>query len=800
MPYLTDLEKTSLSERLIESPEQLRKEYLARRSSHDYYTCSYSRADELIKEGWSEFKRHKTKIRLSKEKKHDIYFEDQIWCLFYELGFTQMNVDRNFSLKYGIEDFEKQQIDVIAINDEMAFVIECKSSQKLRSYSYKSDFESLSLKKDGFIKSIKELVGPRKIKYVFATRNQILGKTDTDRLKKENCFHLDDKSFSYMKILNTKYKGASKYQILATFFRGEKINNNSISVPAIKGKMGGKVYYMFSIEPEYLLQIGFVSHRTRANSLDVPTYQRLIVPSRIRALNNFLDNEKGFFPNSVILNFKPENHKLRFDSGGKDDFSTNSQNGVLHIPNVYALAYIIDGQHRIYGYADSIYKNKNTIPVVAFEDLSSEEQLKMFLDINENQKAISKGLRLTLQEDVNWGSPILKNKITALSSAIINKLGSKEEPLKSLLSIGEDKAVFSPDNFDRAFQKGGLLPSVDKKDKNKFITKTGSLFDVRNTVIEDEMDNCVKRVTNLVSLLYSYLNDEKSEYFNEEHKLFFSNRANYALVFVLSEINAFITNNGYIDIDTKAEDRWNIIKPYFETIFKSYPTLNSSEIRRITSSLGQGAEGTYSMFLLYLINQNDEEFSTPELELWKETQDNQLQNKGEGLLREIEATTKKIVFKHLHELYDDEYEFHVPDKVVDGALARAKQEMRKVYNEEEKKVKIGWEEMLTLINYHDIIKNNWVKKLGDEQQYQYRFQDLFSFDVEGEEQLINNKLCYKVGKVSSKDKGLSWLVKINSQRNKIAHRATRASGLNKDEILFIEKCHNTIMLVHEEYS
>ncbi|MGK0747779.1 DGQHR domain-containing protein, partial [Yokenella regensburgei] len=81
-----------------------------------------------------------------------------------------------------------------------------------------------------------------------------------------------------------------------------------------------------------------------------------------------------------------------------------SKLGILHLPNIYRSAYIIDGQHRLYGYANSEYAASNTVPVVAFVDLDKKEQVKLFMDINENQKAVSKNLRTTLQADLLWES------------------------------------------------------------------------------------------------------------------------------------------------------------------------------------------------------------------------------------------------------------------------------------------------------------------------------------------------------------------------------------------------------------
>lgn len=66
-----------------------------------------------------------------------------------------------------------------------------------------------------------------------------------------------------------------------------------------------------------------------------------------------------------------------------------------------------------------LFKKSNTIPVVAFENLDTSEQLKIFMDINENQKAVSPSLRLDLEEDLYWNSDRTDSRIKALRSSII---------------------------------------------------------------------------------------------------------------------------------------------------------------------------------------------------------------------------------------------------------------------------------------------------------------------------------------------------------------------------------------------
>src|SRR5699024_8406991 len=114
-------------------------------------------------------------------------------------------------------------------------------------------------------------------------------------------------------------------------------------------------------------------------------------------------------------------------------------------------AYIIDGQHRVYGYANSKFVENNTIPVVAFDGLDTIEQLEIFMDINQNQKAVSPSLRIDLEEDLYWDSDRVDSRLKALRSSIIKMLtNSESSPLYNMISVGEDKSKLTFKPFTKA--------------------------------------------------------------------------------------------------------------------------------------------------------------------------------------------------------------------------------------------------------------------------------------------------------------------------------------------------------------
>ncbi|KQC05006.1 MAG: hypothetical protein APR54_08575 [Candidatus Cloacimonas sp. SDB] len=349
MSFLKQYQIDDIKGKLVSDRSKLGKLYKAKKSKFQHLSIDHSLVDVYLKQGWEiDGKPLKTKTKIKIEKTHSKQFEDDVWCQFYKLGYRTLNYDENFVLPFGKKETEKKQIDVVAINDDSIILVECKSSEKpKKAPSYKDEFDLLKLRLNGFRKVLKQCFGDeRKIKFIFATRNLRINSESEDlkRLLSARAYYYNNNTYKYVNSLIQKYKNASLFQFLGLIFKNEEINKTKIEIPAVKGKMGNQEYYMFSINPSMLLKMGFVLHRTKANESEFPTYQRLLVPSRLKGITKFIDNG-GYFPNSIIVNFNLRKNKFVFDPHSKNEF-TESCTGTLKIPNAYGIAYIIDGQHR----------------------------------------------------------------------------------------------------------------------------------------------------------------------------------------------------------------------------------------------------------------------------------------------------------------------------------------------------------------------------------------------------------------------------------------------------------------------
>ena len=419
---------TSISEKQLEiikthmvhDSDVLDIKFRAKNNRFDIISVFNGEVDDYLKKGYVVKKSMVRKTTMCKEKANGVQFEDDIWCMFYNLGFKILNRDENLSVQWGPNETDIQQLDVVAVGDDSIFVVECKAAAQSVSHSFKNELNKMEQYMRGVSDSLRHVYGlEKRVKFIFATRNYRFPEEGEDikRMRNYGIFHLNDNTYKYITSLIKCYKNAAIYQFLGLMFKDELINDKPITIPALKGKMGKQSYYLFSIEPSILLKVGFVLHRTKVNDSLAPTYQRLLVPSRLKGITKFID-DGGFFPNSIILNFcePSDDVKVKFDMIHKEEDS-EAEFGLLSIPNAYGIAYIIDGQHRVYGYANSKYKDKHTVPVVAFENMPSEEQLQIFMDINENQKAVNPSLRLDLQEDLCWKSSHLDSRMKALRSS-----------------------------------------------------------------------------------------------------------------------------------------------------------------------------------------------------------------------------------------------------------------------------------------------------------------------------------------------------------------------------------------------
>ncbi|MCS6902841.1 MAG: DGQHR domain-containing protein [Candidatus Bipolaricaulota bacterium] len=157
-----------------------------------------------------------------------------------------------------------------------------------------------------------------------------------------------------------------------------------ISVPAIKTTRFGKDLLTFELEASKLMPLAYVFRLTDPHT---EAYQRMIDKDRLMEIAAELSKEKleVNFPNNIIVSFE---EGVRWEP-------TDGNVGTLHIPERYGIAWVIDGQHRLYSFCKlqnkEIAENFKLV-VTAFQNLTKAEQATVFRTVNNKQKKINANL------------------------------------------------------------------------------------------------------------------------------------------------------------------------------------------------------------------------------------------------------------------------------------------------------------------------------------------------------------------------------------------------------------------------
>lgn len=620
---------------------------------------------ELIEEGWEEYKSYKNEkfVGVRKNKKFDEVFEDKVWCLFAKLGFTHLNKDRYFEMSYDFQNSNiTQQIDIFAADDETVIIVECKAAETIRDGVFKKPIEAFHGQMDGLRREAQKKFPKAKVKFIWATHNFIISPADLAKMREWDIVHFSDAVINYYCELVKHLGTCARFQLLGNLFANQEIRNMEDKIPAIQGEMGGHKYYSFSIEPERLLKISYVLHRNEANKNMMPTYQRLIKKKRLSDVQKFI-NAGGYFPNSLIISIDSSGKGLQFDASGTKVDGAHSRLGVLHLPKRYRSAYIIDGQHRLYGYSDSDYAATNSIPVVAFVDLDRQEQIKLFMDINENQKAVPKTLRVTLNADMLWDSSDYNERRQALRSKIAQMFGEEEtSPLMGRVVIGEDEKssvkCITVEAIQSALKKCNFMTQFGKKN---CILKDGT-FDVGTNqatcdLLYPFLESCLRYVKDSVQ--------DEWERGDSNDGMLTMNRGIQAVIRVINDIVDYLVDRKEITPKTqKTEELVKQVAFYLDPLNEYLNNLTQQERKDLRGYFGGGADTRFWRAFQRAIAKERADFTPDGLTEYWENEAKTYNADSMTYLREIESWIKKTIESSLEKFYGDNWEIKALPKPI----------------------------------------------------------------------------------------------------------------------------------------
>ncbi len=493
----------------------------------------------------------------------------------------------------------------------------------------------------------------------------------------------------------------------------------------------------------------------------MPTYQRLIKKKRLLDVQGFIE-EGGYFPNSLIISIDTGGKGLQFDQSATKVEGSISKLGILHLPKKYRSAYIIDGQHRLYGYSDSQYSTNNTIPVVAFIDLEREEQIKLFMDINENQKAVSKTLRVTLHADMLWVSSDFNEQRTALRSKIAQMLGEEDtSPLFGRIVIGENEKnptkCITIEAVQAALKKCQFFTLFGKKN---IIIKDGT-FDVGENqatcdVFYPFLEECLRYIKNNVE-------DEWSKDENENGILTI-NRGIQGIIRVINDIINYLVDKNLIKPkECRLEDLFDEVKYYLDPLITFFSVVSPEQRKDLRSFFGGGADTLFWRTFQKAISDTRSDFNPEGLKKYWEDEAKTYNDESSSYLRDAENKLKEIISVQLNNAHGENWLIHGLPKSV---YTRAKKEAD---DQNYDSVSKGSEESVSI---WDCVNLSECKEIAT---YGRNWSEVF-------ENILTQPNDTKLS--GGKEKKTEWIEKLGTYKNKLLKPNY---SISKDDYEFIKK-------------
>ena len=385
-----------------------------------------SEAASFVASGWSERRKLSNgKVVLEKSKAHDEILENRFWSTLYQFGFEELNQGRQFQIVVTSEGSPvKKQLDVFAKLGNVVVVAECKSCLKKQTRSLLKDIGEFASLQRPIANALKRHGNAEKLKiiWLFVTGNVIWSQADRSRAGQQNIQIIEERELRYFEEIARTVGPAAKYQFLGEFLSNQRIPElANYKVPAIRTRLGGNSAYYFLAPPSRVLPIAFVNHRSLRDLDGAPAYQRVLKRSRLREIGAYLDGG-GFFPNSILVNFR---ELPRFEKQGQFEGSQIAF-GNLYLPDKFKSVWIIDGQHRLFGFSETEDQlDKHIVPILAFEKLSTVSEAELFTTINSKQQKVARGLLDELAGELRLDFDDFNERMSAIASRALDMMATE---------------------------------------------------------------------------------------------------------------------------------------------------------------------------------------------------------------------------------------------------------------------------------------------------------------------------------------------------------------------------------------
>jgi DGQHR domain-containing protein len=740
------------------------REAIKRRKPFDYVTVAEPEVATLEASGWSVEKRLAYKVRMRRQKIFDERLENRFWMLLYKLGYPELNQGRGFQIlvqRKGAAPLRKQ-IDVFAKDDETVIVAECKACDKITKRSLQKDIEEFANLKGPISQSVVTHYGNRfkpKIIWVFVTENILWSEPDRQRAAGQNIRTITERELRYYAQIAEHLGKAARYQFLAEFLRDQEIPElKRKTVPAIRGKLAGRKFYCFVSRPRDLLKISFVNHRSLNDPEGAPTYQRLVSKSRIRDIGKFIKGG-GYFPNNILVNFT---RNVRFDQISRDD-TADITFGTLYLPDKFRSAWIIDGQHRLYGFShiEDSYLDQNVI-VVAFEKLGKTEEAELFVTINHEQKSVPKHLLDDLEGELKWGSNIPSERVGAIAARLINYLNTDVGyPFYNRVTQqgipSTNKTCLTIPALKDALRRSGLIGKPVLNNSN---------YELGPLCGQSDAETLDKARSGL-SAYFEHLRDANLQQWEIGRAGFLcTNVAVQGYIMLLASlVKYWEVNSATSAKEMAAEEVIGELEEYLEPIVEFLKNASDEKMEATFKvPFGSGGPPEYYFRLCKIVKGRFADFEPEGMETWEAEQSEENISAADRKIKDIVVSIQHHLFRTLRSVHGEAKDAYWHKGITDKNV---KSEAYKRSLDADDESRLPLENYLDVIDYKKIIeaKANWPF-----------FKPLFDIPEPGEKGFAKN---------------LKWIERVNELRRIAAHPSKERS-YKVEDFEYIDYIHDQL--------
>lgn len=741
-------------ETLAVSEGEKHAEFKRRRDSFSYMKVPKDGEAPYLQQGWAIEKALKRQLRLRKEKEFDRQLEDKVWRMFYRMGFDELNKGYEFVVRFKASDgsYRTKQVDLFAKDAETIVVGECKACDEYKPRSLGSALNEFIGFRKQFSDAFRAHYGKEfkpKILWFFFTDKVIWSKADREKAQAENIHIMTEREADYFSQLADHLGRATRYQFLAEYLGGQKIPEmSSTKVPAIRGKLGGRPFYSFVSTAEQLLKICFVNHRTLADPLALPTYQRLVKKSRLKAISEFI-NAGGYFPTNILINF---DRRCRFDRQG-GDLVADVQFGELHLPERYKSAWIVDGQHRLYGYSIGDPQHaKQNIAVIAFEGMTRDDEAKLFVTINHEQKSVPRTLLDELDADLKWGSSVPSERLSAVAARVVQLLTETvgSAMFKRVVAQGmqgDEVVCLTMPEIKGGIVRSRLIGSLAQKRK----------LMVNGPLTGESDEKTVRRAAQGIDLFLSKIRESCPARWDAGRTGGLCVNVGFRALMLLymSLIDHAQTKSKNFDPENNTPDEVaQHAAAGAAPLFAYLKRVTDEEFaEKFSRKYGSGGPTEFFFELAHIVSENDSSFNPDGLLEYIASRDEGRVKEAEDTIKYIESKVTDLIVDHFKALHGEKYWQY---------LGTADMRVKSYQRQQE----YPPEKQLDLEAYLDFIDK---KKIVEKSENWPHFKDMLDIPLQGE-------------KPSSKN--IKWLERLNELRRVVAHSHKRS--FRPEDLEFLE--------------